>query len=320
MKNKFLRAALFGIMTLCIALVAAPSLMAQKPRMLIKEFVKADSVSVDDFKKIKAAVISAFNETQRFELYDEATQKALFQEVMDRESDLAMNDSVARNELIVRKSNNLILEGQVTACKVHEKVSGDKKKYTCVLTYSVTISDVKTMTTVASKKFNHAPTEIGGDVGKFLDEFKSYESAKSKTIQAISGDIKYFVTDEFALEGEVYAEDFVIKKKKLTHCYIDLGTMHGAKNGDNFTIYEVKRRVGKLIETEIGRLEIIEASEDVSYCEVESGEQRVKQAMDRYMEDAMSDENTPKLKVVQTRAPLLQNVVDDLFKGFGLKK
>lgn len=296
---------LFTALVLFAIIANINSTYAQKPRMYVKEFTKANGVSGDDYNKVRAAVISALNLTERFELLDAATISSIAEEEERRQSESAMHDETARNELKVTKANNYILDGTVTACTVKSNSKDGKTAFTCVLTYSLTVTDYASNTTVASKKFDHSPTGLGGALGKLLDESTSAEGAKTSAINSIKTDIENFLIEEFPLRGEIYAEDFVTKKDKVTHCYINLGSNVGVKNGDWFAIYEVQTKVGKTIEKEIGRLKVTEADEEISNCKVTKGEKEVKKALDRYFENIENDPDTKLLRIKSIPEPLL---------------
>lgn len=296
---------LFTALVLFAIIANINSTYAQKPRMYVKEFTKANAVSGDDYNKVRAAVISALNLTERFELLDAATISSIAEEEERRQSESAMHDETARNEQKVTKANNYILDGTVTACTVKSNSKDGKTAFTCVLTYSLTVTDYASNTTVASKKFDHSPTGLGGALGKLLDESTSAEGAKTSAINSIKTDIENFLIEEFPLRGEIYAEDFVTKKDKVTHCYINLGSNVGVKNGDWFAIYEVQTKVGKTIEKEIGRLKVTEADEEISNCKVTKGEKEVKKALDRYFENIENDPDTKLLRIKSIPEPLL---------------
>ena len=296
---------LFTALVLFAIIANINSTYAQKPRMYVKEFTKANGVSGDDYNKVRAAVISALNLTERFELLDAATISSIAEEEERRQSESAMHDETARNEQRVTKANNYILDGTVTACTVKSNSKDGKTAFTCVLTYSLTVTDYASNTTVASKKFDHSPTGLGGALGKLLDESTSAEGAKTSAINSIKTDIENFLIEEFPLRGEIYAEDFVTTKDKVTHCYINLGSNVGVKNGDWFAIYEVQTKVGKTIEKEIGRLKVTEADEEISNCKVTKGEKEVKKALDRYFENIENDPDTKLLRIKSIPEPLL---------------
>lgn len=284
--------------------VNVESLFAQKSRMYVKEFTKVEGVSDDDQSKVRAAVISALNQTQRFELLDATTLSSIAEEEERRQSEAAMNDETARTEQTVVKANNYILDGTVTACTVKSNSKDGKSAYTCVLTYSLTITDYANNTTIATKKFDHSPTGLGGAFGKWLDESSSAEGAKTSAINSIKFDIEDFLIEEFPLRGEIYAGDFVTKKNKITHCYINIGNNVGVKEGDWFAILEEQTKVGKTIEKEIGRLKVVEVDEEIANCKVAKGGKEVKEALDRYMENMDSDPDAKLLKVKSIPEPL----------------
>ena len=192
------------VLFVAIAMFAlTANLCAQKSRMYVKEFTKVEGVSDDDFQKVRAAVISALNESQRFELLDATTLSSIAEEEARRQSESAIHDETARTEMLQTKANNYILDGVVTACTVKSNAKDGKTAFTCVLTYSVTVTDVANNATVATKKFDHSPTGLGGTLGKILDESTSEEGAKTSAVNSIKSDIVNFLIEEFPLRGEV---------------------------------------------------------------------------------------------------------------------
>ena len=284
---------------------------SKKDRLFIDWFTETENVSEDDSDKVRAAVISALNASERFELLDVASMSSIEREAYRRGSAEAMNDETARTEAIAVKANKYILDGEVTACSVKSNAKDGKSSFTCVLTYSITITDVANNTTVATKKFDHQPTGLGGFAGKLLDESTSAEGAKTSAINMVSSDIESFLIEEFPLTGTIFGEDFVVKKEKLTQCYIDLGSAIGVKIGDYFSIYEVQTKVGKTIDKEIGKIKVIEVDEEIANCKVTKGEKEVKKAMDRYLQNLQAEQDIPEeerktkpLKVKSAPAPL----------------
>ncbi len=301
-KKVFLLAAIAFTSVFTVNAQEAP---IQKSRMYVKVFTKTPGVSDDDLSKVRAAVISSLNKSERFELLDASSETAITEEALRRQSEAAMHDETARKEMIATKANNYVMDGVVTACEVKSKAKDGKSAFTCVLSYSVTITDIANNTTVATKKFEHSPLGIGGTVGKILEESTSAEGAKTSAINLVDNDITDFLIEEFPLKGEIYAEDFVIKKDKLTHCYINIGKTSGVKVGDWFAIMEQQTKVGKTINKVIGRLKVVEVDEEIANCKVSKGEKEVKKAMDRYMENSAVDEKTPLLMVKSIPEPLL---------------
>lgn len=77
-----------------------------------------------------------------------------------------MSDEKSRTQTITAAGHDYILGGNVLACSVKSEQKDGKTMYSCVLNYSVTVTEVATSTTVASATFDHSPSGIGGTVGK----------------------------------------------------------------------------------------------------------------------------------------------------------
>lgn len=295
---------------LTIALVCSfgmlPAQESGKSRMYINKFTKSDDVSNDDLEKVRAAVISAVNKTERFEILDSSSEESITDEESRRSTEAAMHDETARTEAIMVKANNYVMDGVLTACTTKSNSKDGKNSFTCVLTYSITITDIANNTTVATAKFDHSPTGLGGFMGKVLDESSTAEGAKTNAINSIEYDIANFFIEKFPLVGTIYGEDFEVKKDKLEKCYINIGSSVGVKVGDYFKIYEVQTKVGKEIEKELGLLKVIEiVDSEIALCKVTKGSKNVKLAMDRYLENLSLDENKAKpLTVKSTPEPL----------------
>lgn len=305
MFKKFLTFSVFAL-TMCTMV------QAQKERMYVRAFTYGSSVSAENCEKVRAAVFGAVNASERFELLDAFAQAGIAQELEKIKGEDAMHDPGARNNVAVVKANSYIMDGDVSALEVKEDIKDGKKVYACSFNFSVTITDIFNNTTVATKNFSHSSSSVGGTLGSFLN-YDSPEKAINGSLSTIEKDIKNFIIDEFPLEGTIYGEDFEIKKDKLTQCYINLGSNIGVKEGDIFNIFEIKIKVGKATKSEIGRMKIIQADEEVALGKVTKGGKEVKLAMDRFLENKAADEaNAKPLVVISAKK---ENILD---KGLNL--
>ena len=254
-----------------VVFLTCTSLYAQKERLIVHQFTKSPQVEEGDFITVKNMVISAFDETGRFEMLDASQQK-----IIDKES-------------VSRVSSNAIYD----------------------VVYSVSLIDLEENTTVVTETFKHTPPAVGKIAeglasstlgllaGRASGEANTPDKAKQKVFKYIYKDIKELVNEEFPLQGNIFAEDYTVNKDKLTACFINIGEAHGVSDGDKFTIFESITRVGTEIVQEIGELTVVTVHNAVSGCKVTKGSKEVMKAMERYVENVdAGDTNAKPLKVV----------------------
>ena len=296
---------------------------AQRQRINIKTFTGSESVSAENVEKVRAAVISAVNASQRFDLLDDAAWASIEEELVRRSSEEAVNDAEARKALIAIKANNFLMTGNVASLEIKKEEKEGKIFYAATLNYSVSVTDVAGNKTVATKSFSRETTNVsvgGGSIAGLADAVLNNdtpEKAVNEVLTTIDGDIKKFFEEEFPLLATIYGEDFEIKKDKLVQCYISIGTNSGVFNGQMFDIFEVKIKVGKETKSKIGSLKIVQADEDIALGKVTKGDKEVKLAMDRYLENKAVDENATPLIVISRpkKDPL---GLGGMAKGLGL--
>lgn len=247
-----------------LACAACMSTYAQKEYVVVKPFKAVAEANQEACDRVQAAVVNAIVSSQRFNVVDENTASTVPGEV-----------------------TKYVLEANVGKLSYAKTVVEGKDRYKGVISYSVSVIDIDNNTSVATLNVNQttAITE------------ETPEEAKAFVISLIDDEVKKFIIKEFPLIGEIFGEDIKVKKDKLKECYISLGSEDGVKKGDRFTVHEVKMRVGKEVEDKsIGRLKIIEVYDDMSLCEVTWGERKVKEAMDRYLENSADDPDTKRLR------------------------
>ena len=279
----------------------------KKSRLMVDYFLEADGVSDANSDKVRQAVLDALNKTKRFQLVDQEAKLSVNKELERRTTEEAMADEKARTEITSDAAYDYIMEGNVTACSVKEQVKDGKKMYSCVLNYSVTVTEVATTTTVATRAFEHSPSGLGGTLGKFLDLAESPDKAITSAVNLVENDIEKFVIEEFPLIGTIIPLDFETKKDKLVTCYIDLGSDHGVKEGDFFEISVPTYRAGRATYKSVGRLKVTEVVDGtMSMCKVTKGEKQALTAINAVVE--LADEAEQKKQALQVKsivAPLL---------------
>ena len=294
-----------------VVFLTCTSLYAQKERLIVHQFTKSPQVEEGDFITVKNMVISAFDETGRFEMLDASQQKIIDKESVSRVSSNAIYDMGSNAGDIKTKANRYALEGAVTVCEVNEQSYEGTTSYACILVYSVSLIDLEENTTVVTETFKHTPPAVGKIAeglasstlgllaGRASGEANTPDKAKQKVFKYIYKDIKELVNEEFPLQGNIFAEDYTVNKDKLTACFINIGEAHGVSDGDKFTIFESIIRVGTEIVQEIGELTVVTVHNAVSGCKVTKGSKEVMKAMERYVENVdAGDTNAKPLKVV----------------------
>lgn len=294
-----------------LVLLTSATLYAQKERLIVHEFTKSPEVNDGDFITVRNMVISAFDESGRFEMLNAGQQELIDKESVSRVSSNAIYDMGSNAGDIKTKANRYALEGEVSVCKVTKEVYEGTDSYACILVYTVSIIDLEENATVVTETYKHTPPAIGKVAeglgssalgllaGRASGEANTPDKAKQRVFKHIKHDIKKLVNKEFPLQGNIFAEDYTVNKDKLTACFINIGEAHGVKEGYKFTISETVTRVGTEIVQEIGELSVVTVHKEVAECKVTKGGKEVMKAMERYIENVdAGDENAKPLKVV----------------------
>ncbi len=271
---------LLGVVTLTTS--AQEQKTAKKPRVLVENFTTANHVNEDISNMVRQEVIDGLNKTQRFEIVDE-TKKGTGGVSTDADA-----------------SQDYIIKGDVLLCSVTEKVKDGKRQYYCDMSYSVTVIETATSSTVATKKFEHS----GG--GLLTSASETADKARTSSLTLIDSDMKDFLINEFPLEGTLLTMDYEVKKDKITTCYIEIGSDVGVKEKDYFVIMVPKVRAGRSTYSEVGKLRVTEVVDGtLSFCKITSKGKEVLEALNAYM--SLDEETRAKqpIKVKSTEAPLL---------------
>ncbi len=294
-----------------LVLLTSATLYAQKERLIVHQFTKSPQVDDGDLITVRNMVISAFDESGRFEMFEAGQQEIIDKESVSRSSSNAIFDMESNAGDIKTKANKYGLEGAVSICDVEKQEYEGASSYACTLVYTVSIIDLEENKTVVTETFKHTPPAIGKVAeglgssalgllaGRASGEADTPDKAKQKVFKHINHDIKKLVKKEFPLQGNIFAEDYTVNKDKLTACFINIGEAHGVKEGYKFTISETVTRVGTEIVQEIGELSVVTVHKEVAECKVTKGGKEVMKAMERYIENVdAGDENAKPLKVV----------------------
>ena len=285
------------ILSAALVLAAAFASNAQeKHRIYINDFNVAEGVSEADAANIRQAVIDAIHKSQKFELATSYMESALSQQINRRSSEAAMHDEATRNEILMAAGCQYVMSGDIIKCSLNKSTLDDGTvMYECVLSYSITVAEVATSTTVASQRFDSNNGLFSGS----WNSSTSPETATANAIKHIEKDIEGFIIENFPTEGTIIPMDYEVKKDKMLSCYIDLGTSHGVKEGDLFSVLAAKVVIGQVTYSEIGKIKVEEVvSDNISRCKVTKGQKELFSAMESYMalDEASQSQQPIKIK------------------------
>lgn len=289
----------------CAALAFTVAAAAQegKPRMYINNFTFAEGVTEANGTAVYQAVIAGINSTKRFEVATEGMESALSQEIARRSSEAAMHDAKTRNEVLMAAGCQYVMDGNVIKCDIETTVLEDGSKlYNCILSYSLTVAEVATSTTVATEKFDSKSGIFTGSI----TSASSPEQAIANEVGRIEKAMERFVVNNFPIEGILVPSDYEVKKDKLVTCYIDLGSEQGVKVGDLFIVKAPKVVLGNVTYNEIGRLKVSEVvAGSISQCKVTTGPKEIFMAIENYL---ALDEASQKTQPVKVQAMVREDV------------
>ena len=96
-----------------------------------------------------------------------------------------------------------------------------------------------------------------------------------------------------------------MKKDKLVKCYINLGSDHGVKKGDYFSVLAPSVRAGRTTYSEIGKMKVEEVVDGtMSQCKVVQGDKKIFTAMEAFQALDEAAQKQQPLKVKATIARL----------------
>ena len=188
-------------------------------------------------------------------------------------------------------------------CDIETTVLEDGSKlYNCILSYSLTVAEVATSTTVATEKFDSKSGIFTGSI----TSASSPEQAIANEVGRIEKAMERFVVNNFPIEGILVPSDYEVKKDKLVTCYIDLGSEQGVKVGDLFIVKAPKVVLGNVTYNEIGRLKVSEVvAGSISQCKVTTGPKEIFMAIENYL---ALDEASQKTQPVKVQAMVREDV------------
>ena len=110
--------------------------------------------------------------------------------------------------------------------------------------------------------------------------YNSADTAIKEALEGLRKKVEKYYNTAYPYTANIL-ERGVEKKDKQKELYIDLGAIHGLKEGTHFTVYILGSIGGKETRKQIGRLKVTSIEGDeVSLCKVSSGGKDIKAALD----------------------------------------
>ncbi|WP_297973015.1 hypothetical protein [uncultured Bacteroides sp.] len=245
-----------------------------KPTVFIDYFKRSGDSSFAWVEGLRNTVIEGIQKMERVILIDVDAQDALRIEAQRRSSaNISSGDDNEMDRLAVMEQlgAQFIITGQVASMTAAYKSKDGKSYYDGSVSYTLKVINAKNGTLVGTKTFQHSGLTGGTGANK--------EEAIANTIKYAVHSMRDFVDEYFKMEGtilEVNSE----KKGKAEEVYINLGTMHGVKDAQKFTVYVVREVAGREAKREIGRLTVKAVEgDDISLCKVQKGGEEIMKAI-----------------------------------------
>ncbi|MBR0036832.1 MAG: hypothetical protein IJP70_04250 [Bacteroidales bacterium] len=271
----------------------ATLLMAADLPVMYVEYFPIASESYQPFvEEVRNSVIAGIDKTQRFTLVDVASQQSLQIEESRRSSLANMPDSLSRNGLMKQLGAHYILTGYLHTLACEEsKFADDVVGYMATLSLSLKIVDTSNGTTVKTQDI------------KFLGEHggfgKTADDAVTNLMQHLKKAMVPFIYTGFPVEGIVADTDYQLKKDEMTFCYVTMGKQHGMYNGLKLKAYGCKLIAGEKMFSDKATLTVVEVSDRLCRCRVESGGHFLASEIKVYKKQAALDPNNAQPIVVR---------------------
>lgn len=246
-----------------------------KSTVFIDYFRRSGDVPFAWVEGLRNSVIEGIQKMERVILIDVDAQDALRIEAQRRSSEnisAGEDNEMERLSAMSELGAQYIITGHVSSMTAtYKKNSDGKGYYDGSVSYTLKVTKTQNGTLVGTKTFQHAGLTGGRGGNK--------EEAIANTFVYAVSSMRDFVDEYFKMEGtilEVNAE----KKGKAEEVYINLGSMHGVKEAQKFTVYVAREVAGRTAKKEIGRLttKTVEG-EDISLCKVQKGGEEIMQAI-----------------------------------------
>lgn len=253
------------------------------PTIYLDDFENKASISSDLYGSFKAKIREGFNDCKRVSVIDSDTEKLLKREESRRNSGAAVDanslfdkmKSLGANYIakvcLVSNTTKYIVPQQSSdqVGKFLDALGGGSPYWTCTLTWSVDVVNVKTSRVQLSQTFTSEESSYGKDC------------KESEAIQKAINKIEYTawaVANALSpLDGEILKVESVNKRKtKAETVIINVGSRKKLAAGDGMYVYVTMDIAGEQATEKIGKLSVEKVlSPNRSLCEVEDGEKEI---------------------------------------------
>ncbi len=274
----------FTILAILLSLVTTFSFAQEnngRQRVYVENFTYTDDTPESFAELVREYVMNGLNEADRFDLVDANLDASMQAEMERRSSEAAMADEKTRNQVLSAAGHDFLISGKVVKYSISvSKLDDGTPMYTCLMSYSITVTDVATSTSVASKTFDH------GALGGFLTlSYTSEQEAVNASVKQIKKDMISFLSEEFPLEGLFVPMDYEVKAGKLQSCYIELGSAVGVKENDKFSLMIPTVRAGRVTYKEVAEMKVEEViDETLSGCKIIKNHKPAFEAINAYFQ------------------------------------
>ena len=173
---------------------------------------------------------------------------------------------------------NILLDGVVNYFSTTRELRtpyGKKDKipqFYAQISLTLNLKDLATGTVINSQMFEVNRTGWSW--------YNSSDTAIKEALEGLRKKVEKYYNTAYPYTANIL-ERGVEKKDKQKELYIDLGAIHGLKEGTHFTVYILGSIGGKETRKQIGRLKVTSIEGDeVSLCKVSSGGKDIKAALD----------------------------------------
>jgi len=249
-----------------------------KPNVYIDYFNRPDDMSFNEAEQLRNSIMQALKETNRIDLIDVDSNKAIAIERERREAGAVADDDPERLKVMVQEGANYLIQGRITSWAVNQSGKKGKEFYDVVVNYNLKMINPNDGKVVNSQSFKVG----GGLISEMISRDKKVRSKEEALMDACkeaSYEIEHFIAVALPLEGKVL-DMGKVKKDKVDNLYVNLGSNIGVKENDIFLICIQRNIGGEVANSEIGRV-VIAAVEggNVSLAKVKKGKKDIYNAI-----------------------------------------
>ncbi len=239
------RVIVFAAMVCAVLTVSAQD----KKVVVVDKFADNTTETSDVVDALRTDIIAGLNATTRLTVVDVNVMTDL---------------PATTNELLKafgEKGINYVIGGTLNTMTYDKDVKDGKTTYTSHVSYTLTVTDVETGESVASKNY----TDLSS-----LN--KTEEEAAIAVVKKAHGAMKKFVDENFKVEAEIADLEQENEKKGAVTVYVTTGSAQGIQKGQIFEVFSEVTVANRNVRKKIGELKAKEVvAEDMTLCEVKNG-------------------------------------------------